>query len=85
MIDTWFDTRDRRNYDIRLPESWDSVNSIVGAGHRDANIPRRCLAGRRRRSRSMDHPQEIEETLKKNAGTPTCDNCGINVINIQQG
>ena len=30
MIDTWFDTRDRRNYDIRLPESWDSVNSIVG-------------------------------------------------------
>jgi hypothetical protein len=32
MIDTWFDTRDRRNYDIRLPESWDSVNSIVVAG-----------------------------------------------------
>jgi hypothetical protein len=31
MIDTWFDTRDRRNYDIRLPESWDSATSIVGA------------------------------------------------------
>jgi hypothetical protein len=29
MIDTWFDTGDRKNYDIRFPESWDFPEPIA--------------------------------------------------------